>query len=593
MTEKGEYPLVFQKELKDGVLIPVGLAEASSLTFQTVSATTISATNYVGLPTFGGDFTGIQNVQSTGAGSSVIDQIIGGDTLVLKNIYVNLDDFMSFGSPGVGDPLTLAFNQPLTTVRGGTGTSVAGNTGELSIWGSTSLTSDPSLNFNSNILNSPNVKVTTSYYVNSEALDLKHLDTVDLTTPPTDQQILRWDDGAGWIASDESNPPSLPAGTNQVIYNNGGGTASVDATLTFNDSTKTLASTNFAANSITEGGTALSTKYQAKDTTLDYIAAASVPVDGQFIYFAGSPVGAQLAAITPFTLSILDDANAAGVIATLGLGALSLLSKVDTDQIIDDAVNSPKIKDDAVTLAKLQNPTAADRLLGSNDTTIYKELSLDSTLRITGGSVAVNPGNVTITDLGGTLSIAKGGTGQTTANAALNALLPSQSSNNGKYLKTDGTNTSWADAGAIANTIYKQVPQTIVSDTSDSDLTITTNTGSNYKIKYYILVDCDGSNTDASLSANIDIATSYDTFRSIIKYIPPGDTPAVTYRNIVGDNFNYGMNIPNTGGLASFEIDCTVSNITVTSLPLDYSVTGSPFNYITILEGSYVSYNTF
>ena len=43
----------------------------------------------------------------------------------------------------------------------------------------------------------------------------------------------------------------------------------------------------------------------------------------------------------------------------------------------------------------------------------------------------------------GTVAIANGGTGQTTANAALNALLPSQTSNANKYLQTDGTNTSW------------------------------------------------------------------------------------------------------------------------------------------------------
>lgn len=44
----------------------------------------------------------------------------------------------------------------------------------------------------------------------------------------------------------------------------------------------------------------------------------------------------------------------------------------------------------------------------------------------------------------GTLPIAAGGTSATTANAAFNALAPSQSTNSGKYLTTDGTNTSWA-----------------------------------------------------------------------------------------------------------------------------------------------------
>lgn len=54
----------------------------------------------------------------------------------------------------------------------------------------------------------------------------------------------------------------------------------------------------------------------------------------------------------------------------------------------------------------------------------------------------------------GTLPIANGGTGNTTANAAINALLPSQSTNSGKYLTTDGTNTSWATvAGGGSGTV--------------------------------------------------------------------------------------------------------------------------------------------
>jgi len=46
-------------------------------------------------------------------------------------------------------------------------------------------------------------------------------------------------------------------------------------------------------------------------------------------------------------------------------------------------------------------------------------------------------------NLTSTLAIAKGGTGQTTANAAFNALAPSQTSASGKYLKSNGTDTSW------------------------------------------------------------------------------------------------------------------------------------------------------
>jgi len=49
--------------------------------------------------------------------------------------------------------------------------------------------------------------------------------------------------------------------------------------------------------------------------------------------------------------------------------------------------------------------------------------------------------------LSGTVPIANGGTGQTTATQAINALLPSQSSQSGKVLSTDGTNTSWIAVG--------------------------------------------------------------------------------------------------------------------------------------------------
>jgi len=47
-------------------------------------------------------------------------------------------------------------------------------------------------------------------------------------------------------------------------------------------------------------------------------------------------------------------------------------------------------------------------------------------------------------DLVGTVPVANGGTGQATATDAFNALAPSQTGNTGKYLTTDGTNSSWA-----------------------------------------------------------------------------------------------------------------------------------------------------
>ncbi len=62
-------------------------------------------------------------------------------------------------------------------------------------------------------------------------------------------------------------------------------------------------------------------------------------------------------------------------------------------------------------------------------------------------------------DLTGAVAIASGGTGQTTANTAFNALAPSQATNSGKYLTTDGTNTSWA-------TVSSGTSVTLANDTS-------------------------------------------------------------------------------------------------------------------------------
>lgn len=60
------------------------------------------------------------------------------------------------------------------------------------------------------------------------------------------------------------------------------------------------------------------------------------------------------------------------------------------------------------------------------------------------GSPITSSGTLAITLSGTALPVANGGTGGTTATAGFNALAPSQTSNSGKYLTTDGTNSSWA-----------------------------------------------------------------------------------------------------------------------------------------------------
>src|SRR3989338_7898966 len=66
---------------------------------------------------------------------------------------------------------------------------------------------------------------------------------------------------------------------------------------------------------------------------------------------------------------------------------------------------------------------------------------------------ALNPGHAWNTLDDAALPIANGGTAQTTANAAFNALAPSQGGNSGKFLTTDASNTSWGTAYATSTRI--------------------------------------------------------------------------------------------------------------------------------------------
>lgn len=87
--------------------------------------------------------------------------------------------------------------------------------------------------------------------------------------------------------------------------------------------------------------------------------------------------------------------------------------------------------------------------------TIYNSTVIGNTTAAGAGVTIANGDRITVfsdgtsfydiksSSITGTLPVANGGTGQTTANAAFNALAPVQTSAAGLYLKSDGTNTSW------------------------------------------------------------------------------------------------------------------------------------------------------
>ena len=110
-------------------------------------------------------------------------------------------------------------------------------------------------------------------------------------------------------------------------------------------------------------------------------------------------------------------------------------------------------------------------LLGSNGSSlVYRTLSsTDSSIVFdwaTSGvlKMVVDPSVININNLSGTLGIAKGGTGQTTASAAINALLPSQTGYSGRVLSTDGSGVlSWIAAGGTGTVTSVAVSSSGVS----------------------------------------------------------------------------------------------------------------------------------
>jgi hypothetical protein len=119
--------------------------------------------------------------------------------------------------------------------------------------------------------------------------------------------------------------------------------------------------------------------------------------------------------------------------------ALTIKDSNFTIQDDGDTTKQAKIQASGITSGQTRTYTLPDA-----STTLD---GIDTTATLTNKTMSGSSNTFTnipaATAISGLLGITNGGTGQSTANAALNALLPTQSGNSNKVLKTDGSTTSW------------------------------------------------------------------------------------------------------------------------------------------------------
>jgi hypothetical protein len=113
---------------------------------------------------------------------------------------------------------------------------------------------------------------------------------------------------------------------------------------------------------------------------------------------------------------------------------------------------------------KTTNFASKDNLSPGNPLKIVKGAEIDTEFNNIQTAVATKTDNASANITGGSitgitdLAVADGGTGASTATAALNNLLPTQTGNANKYLQTDGTNASWDAVSLSTSDITGTLP---------------------------------------------------------------------------------------------------------------------------------------
>jgi len=197
---------------------------------------------------------------------------------------------------------------------------------------------------------------------------------------------------------------------------------------------------------------------------------------------------------------------------------------------------------------------------GGGGTVTSVAATVPSFLSVSGSPITTS-GTLAITLSGTALPIANGGTGQTTANTALNALLPSQATYSGRVLGTDGTDTAWVAVGGTGTV-------TSVAATAGTGISVT---GSPITTSGTLTITNTAPDQTVVLTAGTGINTSgtYPSFT--VTNSAPDQTVALTQGGTTTITGTY----PNFTISSADQFSGTVTSVAAT-VPAFLSITGSP-----------------
>ncbi len=349
---------------------------------------------------------------------------------------------------------------------------------------------------------------------------LTGLTDVNITTPIS-TQILRYN-GTTWINANVEELPSQIGNSGKYLMTNGitASWSSITSGATNLDELTDVVITTPTINQILKYN---GTNWVNSTETPTY----TLPIASNTI-LGGIKVGANLTI----------DGN--GVLSAIGSGTGTVTS-IDIAGSTGLTINgSPIITSGTISLtldASLQNlvglgSTGFIKKSGTNTYTLDTSTYLTSNQNITLSGDISGSGSTSINVTLNTVPISKGGTGQTTATSAFNALVPSQTGNTGKYLTTDGTNTSWSTISSSATNLDELTDVILTSPTTDQILRFN---GTNWV-----------NSTETSGSYTLPIASA-----TTLGGIKIGNNLTIDGSGVVSVNINSGSGIP--GGTANTE----------------------------------------